>query len=61
VTTKDVVIRTLQELPDDASWEDILERIMFMAGVRKGLRELDEGKGLPHGRVREELAEWLSG
>jgi predicted transcriptional regulator len=31
-----------------------------VAGVRKGLRELDEGKGIPHDRVRNQLDRWLS-
>lgn len=60
MTSKETAIQSLQELPDDASWEDIQERINFVAGVRKGLRELDEGKGIPHDRVKEEFAEWLS-
>jgi predicted transcriptional regulator len=60
VSTKEIAIRTIQTLPEDASWEDIQERINFVAGVRKGLRELDEGKGIPHDRVREEFAEWLT-
>ena len=55
-----VLLRSIQELPEDATWEDIQERINFVAGVRKGLRELDEGKGIPHERVREEFREWLS-
>ena len=48
MTTKEIAIRNIQELPEDATWEDIQERINFVAGVRKGLRELDEGKGIPH-------------
>ncbi|MGA2220949.1 MAG: hypothetical protein ABSH21_04070 [Verrucomicrobiia bacterium] len=60
MSTKEIAIHTIQTLPDDASWEDIQERINFVAGVRKGLRELDEGKGIPHDRVREEFAEWLT-
>ena len=60
MTTKETAIKTLQELPDDVSWEDIQERINFIAGVRKGLRELDEGKGIPHEKIKEEFAEWLS-
>jgi len=27
--------------------------------VCKGLRELDEGKGIPDERIREEFSEWL--
>ena len=60
MTTKEIAIRSIQELPEDATWEDIQERINFVAGVRKGLRELDECKGIPHERIREEFSEWLS-
>ncbi len=52
MTTKKIAIRSIQELPENATWEDIQERIKFIAGVRKGLRELDEGKGIPHERIR---------
>ncbi len=61
MTTKEIAIRSIQELPEDASWEDIRERINFVAGVRMGLRELDKGKGIPHEKVREDFREWLSG
>ncbi len=60
MTTKQIAIQAIQELPDDATWDEIQERIRFVAGVRKGLRELDEDKGIPHDRVREEFAEWLT-
>ena len=60
MTTKEIVIDTIKALPDDATWDTFQERINFMAGVRKGLRELDDGKGIPHDRVKEDFAKWLS-
>jgi predicted transcriptional regulator len=60
MTSKEIALKTIEQLPEDASWEDIQERINFVAAVRKGLRELDEGMGIPHEKVREEFAEWLS-
>jgi hypothetical protein len=60
MTSKEIAIRSIQELPESATWEDIQERINFIAGVGKGLRELDEGKGIDHGRVRGKFKEWLS-
>ena len=60
MTVKEIAIKTIHKLPDDASWEDIQERINFVAGVRKGLRELDEGKGIAHQKVKEEFSEWLA-
>jgi predicted transcriptional regulator len=60
MTTKEIAIHTIEELSEDATWDDVQERINFVVGVRKGLRELDEGKGIPHDRVREEFAQWLA-
>ena len=59
MTIKEIAIHAIEDLPEDARWEEIQERINFMAGVRKGLQELDQGKGIPHERVKEEFAEWL--
>jgi len=60
MTSKEIAIKTIERLPEDASWEDIQERINFIAAIRKGLRELDEGKGVSHDKVRQEFAEWLT-
>lgn len=60
MTTKQIAIHTIEELPENATWDDVQEQINFVAGVRKGLRELDEGKCIPHDRVKEEFAQWLA-
>ncbi len=60
MTSKEIALKTIEQLPENASWEDIQERINFIVGVRKALRELDEGKGIPHDKIKEEFAEWLS-
>lgn len=61
MTSKEIALKTIEQLPENVSWEEIQERINFIVGVRKGLRELDEGQGAPHDKVREEFAEWLTG
>ena len=60
MTIKEIALQTIKNLPEDASWEDIQERINFIAAIRKGLQELDDGKGISHDKVKEEFAEWLS-
>ena len=60
MTIKETAIKTIQELPEDATWEDIQERINFVTGVRKGLHELNEDRGIAHEKVRKEFDEWLS-
>ena len=61
MTSKEMAIRVIQELPDTATWDEIQDRIRFVAAVRHGLTQLDEGKGIPHEEIREEFAEWISG
>jgi predicted transcriptional regulator len=60
MTIKEIAMETIRQLPEDATWDDIQERINFVAGVRKGLHELDEGKGIAHQKVKQEFAEWLT-
>jgi predicted transcriptional regulator len=60
MTVKEIALETIRQLPDDATWDDIQERVNFVAGVRKGLRELDEGKGISHQKVKEDFADWLT-
>ena len=60
MTTKEIALKTIHELPENASWEDIQERINFIVAVHKGLRELDEGKGIPHEEVENRMSKWLS-
>ena len=60
MTTKEIALKTIEQLPESVSWEDIQERINFIVGVRKGLRELDEGKGSSHDKVKGEFAKWLT-
>jgi hypothetical protein len=60
MTIKEMAINTIQELPEDATWEDIQDRVNFVAALRKGVEELDAGKGIPHEKIEEEFSEWLS-
>lgn len=57
---KDDAIKTIKELPDDATYEDIIEEIYIQSKINAGLRELDEGKYLAHEKVKERLSKWLS-
>ena len=58
MTSKEIALKTIEQLPESASWEDIQERINFIVGVRKGLSELDAGQGIPHDKVKEQHA-WV--
>jgi len=54
-TTRDRIIEALQDLPHDATFDDAIERLIFLAKIEEGLAELDAGKGIPHDEVKRRL------
>ena len=59
MTTKEKVIRAVLTLPDDASIEDAMERLLLLAKVERGLQQADAGELIPHDKVKERMAKWL--
>ena len=53
---KQEVIKLIQSLPDEATVEDIIAELYFKSQVDAGLKELDEGKGIPHEEVENRMA-----
>lgn len=60
MTIKQHAIQIIEELPDDATCDDVQERIDFVAAVRHALLVADKGEGIPHERILEEYAAWLT-
>jgi len=50
----------IKRLPDDAGITDIMAELYFRMKVEYGLKELDEGKGIPQSEARDRLDKWLS-
>ncbi len=59
MTSKEIVQDLLQRLPDDASLQDIARELEFIAAVRQGLEELDNGESVPIDQVEQELPSWI--
>ncbi len=59
MTTKEKVIHVVEDLPNDATIEDAMERLLFLAKVERGIQEADAEQTIPHAWVRERMAKWL--
>jgi predicted transcriptional regulator len=55
LTVRDRIIRALEDLPQDATFEDASERPVFLAKIEAGLAELNTGKGIPHDEAERQL------
>ena len=53
--TRDRILEAMQDLPADATFDDAIERLVFLAKVEEGLAELDAGEGISHDEVKRRL------
>jgi len=60
MSSKEIVQELLKKIPDEASLTDIAQEIEFVAGIREGLAELDQGQSLTADQLRERLRSWTS-
>ena len=42
---------TLKEMPDEFHVDELMERLLFIEQVEKGMKEIDGGKGVSHAKV----------
>ena len=54
-STRDRILEALQDLPADATIDDFIERLVFLAKIDEGLAQLDAGDGIPHNEVKRRL------
>ena len=54
-TTRERILEALESLPPDATFDDAIERLVFLAKIEAGLAELDAGKGVPHDEAQRRL------
>jgi hypothetical protein len=50
--TRDRIIEALQAMPPNATIDDAIERLVFLAKVETGLAELDGAQGIPHDQAK---------
>ncbi len=60
MSTKELAMETIRELPEGASWQEIEERIRFLAAIERGRAEVRRGEVVPHEEVRDLLQAWTT-
>ena len=60
MTIKEKALRAIQDLPDDADYQAVAERLDFIKAVDEGLKQAESGQTLSADQVRARLSRWLS-
>jgi len=51
-SAKQLAREVVERLPEDATLDDAIERLIFLAKIERGLVEADAGRLIPHEDVR---------
>lgn len=58
MTTKEKMLRAVDSLLPDATIEDAMESLLFLAKVERGLQQADNGVTLPHAEAYKKMARY---
>lgn len=50
---KKKVENLLNELPDQADWDDVMYKIYVRQSIEQGLKDVEEDKTVPHDDIKE--------
>jgi hypothetical protein len=55
---RDKAMETVKELPQEFDLEELIERLVFVDKVEKGLEQIKGGKTIPHEQVKDMVKKW---
>jgi hypothetical protein len=60
VSVKERAIRAIQELPEDADYQAVSEKLDFVRAVDEGIAQARSGKTMSAEEARKRLSQWVS-
>jgi hypothetical protein len=58
VTARERVLRTVEEMPPDVTFDDVTARIYLLQKIERGRVQIASGEGVPHAQARREMKRW---
>ncbi len=59
-SAKEQIAKILQDQPDDSSYDEILQKLIFVRMVEKGLADADAGQTISHEEMKRRIRTWRS-
>lgn len=55
---KEKAIETIKEFPAEFDLDELIEKLIFVDKVDKGLKQIEDGKVIGHHEVKEIVKKW---
>lgn len=56
--TKETLLEIATQMPESFNVDEVIERLIFIAGVEEGMQEIKDGKGIPHEEIERMVEGW---
>jgi hypothetical protein len=60
MTAKELVLNSVEQLPDNVSLEEITKRLEVITALQKGLDSLNRGEGKSIDEVEKLMSSWIT-
>lgn len=57
-TVKDKVIRAVEKMPPDVSFEELMEQIYLLYKIDRGLKQVEAGDTMSHQEFEKRIKKW---
>lgn len=57
-SVKSKVLGAIESLPQDVTYEEVMERLYFLYKVERGLEQAERGDTMSHEEVEKKLKKW---
>lgn len=59
ISVKEKMLKAIQELPQEVTFEEVMEKLYFLYKIEKGLKQADAGQKISHEDVKQQMKKWL--
>jgi predicted transcriptional regulator len=58
MSTKEMVIDAVRDLPEGATFDEILEHVAILAAICQGQQDAKAGRVISHEKIKERVVSW---
>lgn len=55
---KQKILKTVEEMPQDVSFEEVMERLYFLYKIERGLQQVETDNIFSHQQAKQNLKKW---
>jgi hypothetical protein len=59
MSVKEQALASVQQMPDNMSWNDLMEHARLMAAIKEARASIRRGEGISHEDLKREVHSWF--